>query len=69
MDGTSKITDLIDFPLENLDLSEYVKGYHSDSYKYDLYGVCNHVGSYLEDIILHLLKILKIYGIISMIIK
>ena len=45
MDGTNKITDLIDFPLENLDLSKYVKGYHSDSYKYDLYGVCNHVGN------------------------
>ena len=35
---------LITFPIENLDLSEYVIGYKSDSYKYDLYGVCNHSG-------------------------
>jgi ubiquitin carboxyl-terminal hydrolase 8 len=35
---------LITFPLENLDLSEYVIGYKSESYKYDLYGVCNHSG-------------------------
>lgn len=45
MDGSDKITDLIDFPLEDLDLSKYVKGYNADSYKYDLYGVCNHVGN------------------------
>ena len=45
MDGSDKITDLINFPLEDLDLSKYVKGYHPDSYKYDLYGVCNHVGN------------------------
>jgi ubiquitin carboxyl-terminal hydrolase 8 len=35
---------LVTFPLENLDLSEYVIGYKSESYKYDLYGVCNHTG-------------------------
>jgi ubiquitin carboxyl-terminal hydrolase 8 len=35
---------LIDFPLENLDLSNYVIGYKSESYKYDLYAVCNHSG-------------------------
>jgi ubiquitin carboxyl-terminal hydrolase 8 len=35
---------LITFPLENLDLSEYVIGYKSESYVYDLYGVCNHSG-------------------------
>jgi len=35
---------LITFPLENLDLSSYVIGYKSESYKYDLYGVCNHSG-------------------------
>ena len=37
----------IDFPLENLDLSKYVIGYHKNSYVYDLYGVCNHSGSVL----------------------
>jgi|LauGreDrversion4_2_1035121.scaffolds.fasta_scaffold01797_7 ubiquitin carboxyl-terminal hydrolase 8 len=36
---------LIDFPLENLNLSDYVIGYNKDSYVYDLYGVCNHGGS------------------------
>ena len=45
MDGSDKITELINFPLEDLDLSKYVKGYRPDSYKYDLYGVCNHVGN------------------------
>lgn len=35
---------LITFPLENLNLSEYVVGYKKESYKYELYGVCNHSG-------------------------
>ena len=38
---------MIDFPLENLDLSKYVIGYDKNSYIYDLYGVCNHSGSLL----------------------
>jgi ubiquitin carboxyl-terminal hydrolase 2/21 len=36
---------MIDFPLDNLNLSKYVIGYNKDSYIYDLYGVCNHSGS------------------------
>jgi len=36
---------LIDFPLENLDLSKYVIGYKKEEYVYDLYGVINHSGS------------------------
>ena len=36
---------LIDFPLENLNLSKYVVGYNKNSYIYDLYAVCNHSGS------------------------
>lgn len=40
----SKKMDLIDFPLEDLDLSKYVLGYKASSYKYELYGICNHVG-------------------------
>ena len=36
---------LVDFPLDNLDLSEYVIGYNKQSYVYDLYAVCNHSGS------------------------
>lgn len=38
---------LVDFPLENLDLSKYVIGYNRETYVYDLYGVCNHSGSSL----------------------
>jgi ubiquitin C-terminal hydrolase len=40
----SKKKDLVDFPLENLDLSKYVIGYHPRKYIYDLYGVVNHIG-------------------------
>ena len=43
-DGTQKLQTLIDFPLENLDLSKYVVGYQAQQYKYDLFGVCNHMG-------------------------
>jgi ubiquitin carboxyl-terminal hydrolase 8 len=43
-DGTQKLNSLIDFPIENLDLSPYVRGYNASSFKYDLYGVCNHMG-------------------------
>lgn len=35
---------LITFPLDNLDLSEYVIGYKKETYNYELYGVCNHSG-------------------------
>lgn len=43
-DGSQKINNLIDFPLENLDVSKYVIGYNAKSYMYDLFGVCNHIG-------------------------
>jgi len=43
-DGKRKLQTHVDFPLENLDLSKYIKGYQSASYKYDLFGVCNHMG-------------------------
>lgn len=36
---------LVDFPLENLNLSDYIVGYRKFSYIYDLYGVCNHSGN------------------------
>jgi ubiquitin C-terminal hydrolase len=42
-----KIQKLIDFPIENLNLSKYVKGYNKDSYVYDLYGIANHSGNAL----------------------
>ena len=35
---------LVTFPLDDLDLSDYVIGYKKDIYKYELYGVCNHSG-------------------------
>jgi ubiquitin C-terminal hydrolase len=35
---------LVSFPLENLDLRDYVIGYKKESYIYDLYGICNHSG-------------------------
>ena len=40
----SKKMDLVDFPIENLDLSKYVIGYNARKYVYDLYGVVNHIG-------------------------
>ena len=36
---------LVNFPLNDLDLSSYVIGYKKENYKYELYGVCNHSGS------------------------
>jgi len=44
-DGRHKLNQLLDFPLENLDLSKYVVGYNPKSYVYDLFGICNHMGS------------------------
>jgi len=40
-----KNQSLIEFPVENLNLSPYVIGYNKDSYVYDLYAVCNHSGN------------------------
>jgi ubiquitin C-terminal hydrolase len=40
----SKLNMKIEAPLNNADFSKYVKGYQQQSYKYDLYGVCNHSG-------------------------
>ena len=40
----TKNDDVIDFPIENLNLSKYVVGYNNKSYIYDLYGICNHIG-------------------------
>lgn len=39
-----KNTVYVDTPLINADFSQYVKGYNSNSYIYELYGVCNHIG-------------------------
>jgi ubiquitin C-terminal hydrolase len=37
----------VSFPLDDLDLSEYVIGYKKDAFKYELYGVSNHSGGVL----------------------
>jgi ubiquitin C-terminal hydrolase len=42
--GQYKINALVDFPLDNFDLSSYVSGYNASSYVYELYGICNHIG-------------------------
>lgn len=39
-----KLQQLLDFPLENLNLSKYIIGYDKNKYIYDLIGVCNHSG-------------------------
>jgi ubiquitin C-terminal hydrolase len=44
-DGNHKRNDLVQFPIDDMDLSNYVKGYNPESYKYELFGVCNHIGS------------------------
>jgi len=44
-DGRYKNNALIDFPLDNLDLSKYVVGYNAKKYKYKLFGVANHMGN------------------------
>ena len=36
---------VVNFPLEDFDISELVIGYDNKSYIYDLYAVCNHSGS------------------------
>jgi ubiquitin carboxyl-terminal hydrolase 8 len=44
-DGSSKLNNIIRFPLNNLDLSKYTSGYNATSYNYELYAVCNHIGN------------------------
>ena len=43
-DGMNKLNNLIDFPIDDLDLSKYVQGYNPSKYKYELFGICNHMG-------------------------
>jgi ubiquitin carboxyl-terminal hydrolase 8 len=40
-----KLQQLLNFPLNNLNLSKYIIGYHPEQYVYDLIGICNHSGS------------------------
>jgi len=43
-DGISKINDLVDFPLEALNLNKYVSNDSLVNYVYDLRGICYHLG-------------------------
>lgn len=43
-DGTGKVNNNIMFPLDDLDLTKYACGYRASTYKYELYGICNHIG-------------------------
>ena len=45
MSGASKNDDLIDFPINGLDMSQYVLSTGDESSVYDLYGISNHMGS------------------------
>jgi ubiquitin carboxyl-terminal hydrolase 8 len=39
-----KRNDLIDFPVDNLDLTDYCIGYNKYKSHFELYGICNHTG-------------------------
>mgnify|MGYP006134559629 CR=1 FL=1 len=43
--NSNKLSDMIDFPLVDLDMSKYVKGFNRQSYTYDLYAVSHHSGN------------------------
>ncbi|KAJ5908782.1 hypothetical protein N7495_001464 [Penicillium taxi] len=43
--GRSKLSTVVDFPLNDLDLSEYIEGPHEKGSKYDLIGVDCHSGT------------------------
>jgi len=45
--GIQKNNRFVKFPLVDLDLSPYIIGYNKEDYKYDLFGVCNHIGGIL----------------------
>lgn len=40
----NKIETFVDFPINDLDLSKYVKNKNGQSYLYELYAVSNHYG-------------------------
>ena len=43
--NNKKIQDIVKFPLDNLDIGEYVVGYEKTSASYSLYAIVNHMGS------------------------
>jgi ubiquitin carboxyl-terminal hydrolase 8 len=42
--GRNKRQELVNFPIEKLDLSSYVEGYKNKKYIYDIFGIANHYG-------------------------
>ena len=40
-----KINNVIDFPIDSLDLSKYCIGYDKHKSHFNLFGICNHIGS------------------------
>ena len=42
-----RINELVDIPLANLNLEKYINGYKKSNIVYDLYGVCNHMGTHM----------------------
>lgn len=45
VNGKNKRNDLVDFPLNALNLSKYICGYRPDTFIYELYAICNHSGN------------------------
>ena len=43
--GNQKITGEVDFPIDGLDLSKFVKGHKGENMIYDCYAVSNHFGN------------------------
>jgi ubiquitin C-terminal hydrolase len=41
----NKLTNFINFPLQNLNLNKYCVGYDKFNSNFDLFGICNHSGS------------------------
>jgi ubiquitin carboxyl-terminal hydrolase 8 len=44
-DGLYKKNDIVHFPINHLNLANYIEGYNQHSYLYELYGICNHIGN------------------------
>ena len=43
----NKVKVPVNIPVNNVDFSKYIEGYDNNTFIYDLYGVCNHVGGTL----------------------
>jgi ubiquitin carboxyl-terminal hydrolase 8 len=41
----TKINHLVEFPIDELDMTRYVEGYNAHEYKYELFAICNHMGN------------------------